>query len=122
MSRFDFNIIEKKIEIIRNMKFSRNFRDFEVDLRFFDYYRFFVNYYAIIIKSFVQLKIQNFIDVSIKERKRRNHFEKIILKQRHETRMKNKFYDKRRFTNTIDSFNDDRTNIDLSTNFACVKA
>ena len=28
---------------------------------------------------------------------------------------------KRRFINTIDSFNDDRTNVDLSTNFACVK-
>ena len=75
MLRFDFNTIEKKIEAIRNMKFLRNFRDFEVDLKFFDYYRFFVNYYAIITKSFVRLKIQNFIDVSIKKRKKRNHFE-----------------------------------------------
>ena len=104
------------------MKFSKKFRDFEIDLNFFDYYRFFVNHYAIIIKSFVRLKIQNFIDVLIKKRKKRFHFEKIVLKQRHEIYVKNRFYDKRRFTNTIiDSFNDDRTNIDLSTNFACVK-
>ena len=103
------------------MKFSRNFRDFEIDLKFFDYYQFFVNHYAIIIKSLVRLKTQNFIDASIKKRKKRNHFEKITLKQRHESRIKNQFYDKRRFTNTINSFDDDRTNIDLSTNFACVK-
>ena len=107
MSRFDFNTIEKKIEAIRNMKFSRNFRDLEVGLRFFDHYRFFVNHYAAIIKPLVRLKIQNFIDASVKERKKRNYFEKITLKQRHE--------------NTTDSFDDDRTNIDLSTNFACVK-
>ena len=75
MLRFDFNTIEKKIETIRNMKFSRNFRDFEIDLNFFNYYRFFMNYYAIIIKSFVRLKIQNFIDVSIKKRKKRFYFE-----------------------------------------------
>ena len=95
MSRFDFNTIEKKIETIRNMKFSRNFRDLEVDLKIFDYYRFFVNYYAIIIKSFIRLKIQNFIDVSIKKRKKRNYFERIILKQRYEIYMKNRFYDRR---------------------------
>ena len=93
MLRFDFNTIEKKIETIRNMKFSRNFRDFKIDLKFFNYYRFFVNHYAIIIKSLVRLKIQNFIDVSIKKRKKRNYFEKIILKQRHEFRIKNRFYD-----------------------------
>ena len=116
MSRFDFNTIEKKIETIRNIKFSRNFRDFEVDLNFFDYYRFFVNYYVIIIKSFVRLKTQNFIDASIKKRKKRNYFEKITLKQRHEFRIRNRF-----FISTINSFDDDRTNIDLSTNFACVK-
>ena len=104
------------------MKFSRNFRDFEIDLNFFDYYRFFVNYYAIITKSFVRLKIHDFIDASIKKQKKRNHFKKIILKQRHVLRIKNRFYDKRRFTNTIiDSFDDDRTNINLTTNSACVK-
>ena len=81
-----------------------------------------MNHYAIIVKSFVRLKIQNFIDASIKKRKKRNYFKKIILNQRHEIYMKNPFYDKRRFTNiTIDLFDDDRTNIDLSTNFACVK-
>ena len=36
--------------------------------------------------------------------------------------MRNWFHDKRRFTNTaVDSFDDDCTNIDLSTNSACVK-
>ena len=122
VSRLDFNTIQEKIETIRNMKFSRNLRDFEVDLKFFDYYRFFVNHYAIIAKSLVRLKTQNFIDASMKKRKKRNYFERTTLKQRHETYMKNRFYDKRRFTNTtIDSSNDDRTNINLSTNFACVK-
>ena len=58
--RLRLNIIKKKIEIIRKIKFSRNFKKLKIKLRFFEYYKFFVNYYAIIAKSLIKLKIKNF--------------------------------------------------------------
>ena len=64
------------------MKFSTIFRKLEINLSFFDYYKFFVNYFVNITKSLVQLKIKNFKNVSIKNRFKKKHFNKTNFKQK----------------------------------------
>jgi len=77
------------------MKFSRNLRDFGMKLRFFDYYRQFVDYYVAITRLLIKLKIKNFIDSSMKERSRREHAMRLRFRQQYENNCDNKS------TNTI---------------------
>ena len=80
--KLSFNITKEKIKIIRQIKFLTILRNFKMKLNFFEYYRFFVNHFVNIVKSLVRLKIRNFINVSIKSRRKKNHFNKTCLKQR----------------------------------------
>ena len=48
------------MKTIQKMIFSKNLRKLKINLNFFEYYRKFVKDYAIIIKSLIQLKIENF--------------------------------------------------------------
>lgn len=73
ISRLRLNTIEKKINVIRQMRFSRNLRDFEVKLKFFDYYWFFINHFIAIVKSLIKLKTRDFINSSIKSKSRREY-------------------------------------------------
>lgn len=45
--------MEKKVEAVRKMLFSRNLRELEIGLDFFEYYRKFVKRYAAITKSLI---------------------------------------------------------------------
>ena len=51
--KFELNITKKKIQTIRQIKFLTNLRDLKINLKFFEYYRFFVNYYVNIVKFLV---------------------------------------------------------------------
>ena len=73
--------ITKKIKTIRNIQFSRNLRKLKINLKFFEYYRFFVDYYVKITKLLIKLKTRNFFNVSLKERRRKNYSQKTCLKQ-----------------------------------------
>ena len=85
VSRLELSIVEKKIEIIRKMSFLRNLRELEMRLRFFDYYRFFVNHYAIIARFFVKLKIKSFASDFVKDRSRRDHVNRVKLREDEES-------------------------------------
>ena len=74
VSRLNFNTTKEKIVTIKNIIFSKNLRDLKVNLKFFDYYRFFVDYYAAIAKFLMRFKIKNFVDVFLKNRRRKTHF------------------------------------------------
>ena len=81
ISRLELSIAEKKIEIIRKMSFPRNLKELEMRLKFFDYYRFFVNHYVIIARSFVRLKIKSFASDLVKDRSRRDHVNRVKLRK-----------------------------------------
>ena len=51
--KLDFNIMKKKMKMIRKMNFLRNLRELKIDLGFFEYYRKFIKDYAIIVKSLI---------------------------------------------------------------------
>ena len=85
VSRLELSIVEKKIEIIRKIFFSRNLKELEMKLRFFDYYRFFVNHYAIIVRSLVRLKIKSFASDFVKDRSRRDHVNRVKLRKDEES-------------------------------------
>ena len=85
VSRLKLNIVEKKIEIIRKMFFSRNLKELEIRLRFFDYYRFFMNHYAIIARFLVRLKIKSFANDFVKNRSRRDHVNRVKLREDEES-------------------------------------
>ena len=88
------------------MKFFVNFKKLKINLNFFEYYKFFVNYFVNIVKFFVQLKIKNFKNVSIKNRLKK-HLNKINFKQRND--------------NFLLSAKLNLININLSTILNCVK-
>ena len=54
-------------------------------LRFFDYYRFFVNHYAVITRSLVRLKIKSFASDFVKDRSRRDHVNRVKLRKDEES-------------------------------------
>jgi hypothetical protein len=59
VNRLKINIMKKKIEIIKNLKFLvtlKNLKEFD----FFEYYRNFVSWYSFIEKSLIKLKTQIF--------------------------------------------------------------
>ena len=56
------------------MIFSKSLRDLKVNLKFFDYYRFFVDYYATITKFLMRFKIKNFVDVFFQKSSTKNTF------------------------------------------------
>ena len=66
--RLNFNTAKKKITTIKNMIFLKNLRDLKVNLKFFDYYRFFIDYYATIARLLMRFKIKSFADVFFKSR------------------------------------------------------
>ena len=68
VSRLNFNTTKKKITTIKNIIFSKNLRDLKMNLKFFDYYRFFVDHYAAIARFLVRFKIKSFADVFFKNR------------------------------------------------------
>ena len=80
--RFELNTTRKKMNIIRRMKFFVNLKKLKIKLKFFDYYRSFVNHYTIIFKSFIKLKIKNFINNSIKNKFKREHAYKMRFKKK----------------------------------------
>ena len=80
--RFELSTTKKKMNVIRRMKFFVNLKELEIELKFFNYYRNFVDYYAIIFKSFIKLKIKDFINNSIKNKFKREHAYKMRLKKK----------------------------------------
>ena len=54
--KLNLSITKEKVKAIQQIKFSAILRDFEVRLNFFEYYRFFVDHFVNIIKSFIQFK------------------------------------------------------------------
>ena len=61
------------------MIFSKNLRDLKVNLKFFDYYRFFVDYYATIAKFLMRFKIKSFVNVFLKIVDEKHIFKKHVL-------------------------------------------
>ena len=115
VSRLNFNTTKKKITTIKNMIFSKNLRDLKVNLKFFDYYRFFVDYYALIARFLMRFKIKNFANAFFKNRRRKTHFQKIRFK-----RSNNFNHHKKSFSLIFNLF-DKTFEIDLSTTFECIK-
>lgn len=53
VSQLRLNTTKKKVEVIKKMKFSRNLKELKVEFEFFNYYRSFVDHYAIIARSLI---------------------------------------------------------------------
>jgi hypothetical protein len=71
--------VQEKIEIIRNFKFPFFLNYLENIIEFFEYYRKFVEYYAVFNKLFMELKTKSFKDTSIKNYEREKHAFYIFL-------------------------------------------
>ena len=71
---------KKKVDVIRRIKFLKNLRKLEVDLKFFEYYRDFVNYYTTIAKPLIKLKTRDFVSNLIKKKFKREHATRIKLR------------------------------------------
>ena len=78
--KLKLNITKKKVDVIRRIKFLRNLRELKVDLRFFEYYRHFVNHYIAIVKLLIKFKTRNFVNNSMKEKSRREYATRIKLR------------------------------------------
>ena len=78
--KLKLNIAKKKVDAIRRIKFLRNLRKLEVDLRFFEYYRDFVNYYTTIVKLLIKFKTRDFVNNLMKKKSRREHATRIKLR------------------------------------------
>jgi hypothetical protein len=75
------NIMKKKIEVIKNLKFLVTLKNLKKELDFFEYYRNFVLWYSFVEKSLIKLKTQIFKKVFKKNRQRFEWTLKIYLKQ-----------------------------------------
>lgn len=62
----------KKTKIIKELKFSKIFRKLKTELKFFEYYRKFVSWYANIEKPLIKLKTRGIKDSSKKGKARLN--------------------------------------------------
>ena len=91
--KLELNIMKKKINVIRRMTFSTNFKNLKVSLKFFEYYKFFVKHFVNIVKSLIKLKIKNFKKVSIKNRFKKKHFFKINFRRNRSSSLSTKFID-----------------------------
>ena len=60
VSKLNFNILKKKTEAIRNFRFFRTFRELKTILKFFDYYKKFVTWYAHLKRFLQKLKTTDF--------------------------------------------------------------
>jgi hypothetical protein len=79
ISRLNLNIVQEKIEIIRNFKFSLFLNQLENTIEFIEYYRKFVEYYAILSKPFMELKTKDFKNTFIKNDEREKYAFYIFL-------------------------------------------
>ena len=66
VSKFELSILKKKTKIIRKFQFFKNLKKLNHELKFFNYYRKFVEWYVWIERSLYRLKIKEFKNVSIK--------------------------------------------------------
>ena len=80
--RFELNTTKEKMNFIRRMKFFVNLKELKIKLKIFDYYRNFVDHYAVIFKSLIKLKTKNFISNSIKNKFKREHVYKMRFKEK----------------------------------------
>ena len=60
VNRLDLNTLKKKSNIIRYLMFFKILRKFEIELNFFDYYKKFVAWYAVIKRFLIIFKTLNF--------------------------------------------------------------
>ena len=79
--RLKLNIMKEKIKIIRKIKFFRNLKKLKIKLKFFEYYKVFVNYYVIIAKLLMKFKIKNFRNNFIKNRFRKKYIIKLRFRK-----------------------------------------
>ena len=70
------------------MKFFVNLKKLKMNFEFFDYYRNFVDHYAIIFKSLIKFKIRNFTNNFVKNKFKREHAYKMRFRKKYE---KNQF-------------------------------
>ena len=54
----------------------------KINLEFFEYYRFFVDHFAIIVKFLIKFKIRKFVNESIKNKSKREHAIRMRLQQK----------------------------------------
>ena len=94
--------LEKKIQVIKNLKFSRTFRELKIGLGFFDYYRKFVEWYVTIEKFLLKLKTKDFKNDFAKSQIRLKWTNKIFLQKK---AIKNKSKTKKRNRNRTNIFN-----------------
>jgi hypothetical protein len=91
VNKLNINIMKKKIEIIKNLRFFVTLRNLKKELNFFEYYRNFVSWYSFIEKSLIKLKIQTFKEALKKERQRLEWALKTYLKQSNVDLMRSKY-------------------------------
>ena len=82
--KFDLNTTKNKIKTIWKMIFFKKFRNLKINFEFFEFYRFFVDHFAIIVKFFIKFKIQKFVNESIKNKSKR----KLAIRMRLQQKMK----------------------------------
>jgi hypothetical protein len=81
VNRLNINIMTKKIEIIKNLKFLVTLRNLKKKFDFFEYYCNFVSWYSFIEKSLIKFKTQIFKKVLRKDKQIFEWALKIYLEQ-----------------------------------------
>jgi predicted XRE-type DNA-binding protein len=91
VNRLKINIMKKKIEVIKNLKFFVTLKNLKKELDFFEYFRNFVSWYSFIEKSLIKLKTQIFKKILRKDRQRFEWTLKIYLEQSDLNLMKSEY-------------------------------
>jgi hypothetical protein len=91
VNRLKINIMKKKIEVIKNLKFLVTLKSLKKKLSFFEYYRNFVSWYSFIEKSLIKFKTQIFKKIFKKNKQRLEWALKIYLEQSNLDLMKSEY-------------------------------
>jgi hypothetical protein len=81
VNRLKINIMKKKIEVIKSLKFFVTLKNLKKELDFFEYYRNFVSWYSFIEKSLIKFKTKIFKKTFRKDKQKLEWALKIYLEQ-----------------------------------------
>ncbi len=91
VNRLKINIMKKKVEVIKNLKFFVTLKNLKKELDFFEYYRNFVSWYSFIKKSLIKFKTQIFKKIFRKDKQKFEWALKTYLEQSNLDLMKSEY-------------------------------
>jgi hypothetical protein len=91
VNRLKINIMKKKIEVIKNLKFFMTLKNLKKEFDFVEYYRNFVSWYSFIEKSLIKFKTQIFKKILRKDKQRLEWAFKTYFEQSNLNLMKSEY-------------------------------